>query len=86
MAVTLAGMLHGIDNEIDPGAATTEAVEGRDENLPLKMTDALAATRSSAALKATMGEEFIELYCQHRTAETAAFENHISSREYDWYL
>ena len=33
-----------------------------------------------------MGEEFIELYCQHRAAETAAFENHISSREYDWYL
>ncbi len=86
MAATLAGMLHGIDNEIDPGAATTEAVEGRDESLPLKMSAALAATRSSAALKATLGEQFIELYSQHRAAETAAFENHISSREYDWYL
>lgn len=33
-----------------------------------------------------MGHEFIDLYCRHRAAETLAFENHISAREYDWYL
>jgi len=86
MAVTLAGMLHGIDNEIDPGKATTTGVEGRDQNLPLKMTDALAATGANDALKKIMGEDFIELYCRHRAAENMAFDNHISAREYDWYL
>jgi glutamine synthetase len=86
MAVTLAAMLHGMDNKIDAGDATTEAVQGRDKNLPLKMTEALAATRASEALKVIMGEDFIELYCRHREAEAEAFENHISSREYDWYL
>ncbi len=86
MAVTLAGILHGIENRIDPGAPTTEAVEGRDENLPLKLADALAATAANDALKKTMGTEFIELYCLHRAAEAAAFENFISPREYDWYL
>ena len=86
MAVTLAGMLHGIDNKIDPGKATTTAVEGRDENLPLNMSDALAATAANDALKKIMGENFIELYCHHRAAESLAFDNYISAREYDWYL
>ena len=86
MAVSLAGMLHGIDNRLDPGQPTTEAVEGRDENLPLKMADALAATAASDALKKTMGADFIDLYCYHRAAEAAIFDNYISAREYDWYL
>jgi glutamine synthetase len=86
MAVTLAGMLHGIENSIDPGEPTREAVEGRDQNLPLSMSSALAATGGSDALKKIMGADFIELYCCHRAAEQAAFENYINAREYDWYL
>ena len=86
MAVTLAGMLHGIDNKLDPGKATEQAVVGRGENLPLDMRSALSSTRSSKALADIMGADFIELYCQHRTNETNLFENHINSREYDWYL
>ncbi len=86
MAVSLAGMLHGIDGGIDPGAASTEAVNGPDEKLPLNLADAVAATRADQSLIVAMGVEFIELYCHHRSAETAEFLNHISSREYDWYL
>jgi glutamine synthetase len=86
MAVTLAGMLHGIDGALDPGPATAEAVTGRDESLPLNMADALLATRASDALAAILGAEFIDLYCRHRAAEIAAFDNYISAREYDWYL
>jgi glutamine synthetase len=86
MAATLAGMLHGIENKIDPGDATTAAVTGRDENLPLNMSKALATTFSNAALINTMGSDLVELYCRHRSAETAAFENYINPREYDWYL
>ena len=86
MAATLAGMLHGIRNQGDPGAATTEAVTGRDENLPLNLADALVATRASEELAATLGADFIDLYCRHRAAETEAFHDYISAREYDWYL
>ncbi len=86
MAVTLAGMLHGIEQKIDPGPATEQAVEGRDSKLPLNLADALAATRADRALGKTMGSDFVELYCLHRAAETAAFGNYISAREYDWYL
>ncbi|MCG6889609.1 MAG: glutamine synthetase family protein [Gammaproteobacteria bacterium] len=86
MAVTLAGMLHGIQNKLDPGEATDQAVVGRDESLPLDMRTALARTLDSVELSDIMGREFIELYCRHRAAETTAFENHINAREYDWYL
>ena len=86
MAVTLAGMLHGLEGKLDPGAETTESVVGRDENLPLNMSAALAATRVSEALRNYLGADFVDLYCRHREAEIAAFENFISPREYDWYL
>jgi glutamine synthetase len=86
MAVTLAGMLHGIDNRLDPGPATEQAVAGRDESLPLDIRRALAATAENTALAEIMGSEFIDFYCRHRAAETAEFENHIAAREYDWYL
>ncbi len=86
MAATLTGMLHGIENQLDPGEATTAAVEGRDEHLPLNMSRALQATITSDAMINTLGSQFVELYCRHRSAETAAFENHINPREYDWYL
>jgi glutamine synthetase len=86
MAVTLAGMLHGIEHKIDPGEPSAEAVNGRDESLPLNLHRALAETAASEALAQTLGRDFIDLYCRHREAETAAFQNFISSREYDWYL
>ena len=86
MAVTLAGMLHGIENRLDPGAPTEEAVDGRDESLPLDMKSALASTLDNKALADIMGREFVDLYCRHRNAEAAAFDNYINAREYDWYL
>jgi len=54
--------------------------------LPLDTKSALACTLDNQALAAIMGREFVELYCRHRDAEAAAFENHINAREYDWYL
>jgi glutamine synthetase len=86
MAASLAGILHGIENKLDPGPPTTAAVTGRDENLPLDITKAVAATFDSEVLKNIMGRYFVELYCHHRSAEAAVFQNFISSREYDWYL
>jgi glutamine synthetase len=86
MAVTLAGMLHGISNKLDPGEATDQTATVRDENLPLNIHSALATALSSKALGEVMGQDFIELYCQHRSNETRLFENHINARELDWYL
>ncbi|MCP4187052.1 MAG: glutamine synthetase [Gammaproteobacteria bacterium] len=86
MSITLAGILHGIDQKIDPGKPYNQAVNGRDENLPLSLAAALGATIGNEALMTILGRDFIELYCQQREAETMAFEQYISAREYDWYL
>jgi glutamine synthetase len=86
MAATLAGMLHGINRQLDPGEPTEQAVAGRDDNLPLDMRNALACTLENAALADIMGNQFVEFYCRHRAAETTKFENYVSAREYDWYL
>ncbi len=86
MAVTLAAMLHGIENKIDPGEPSEASINERDENLPLSLPEALAATAASEALNHALGNEFVDFYCRHRAAEWQAFLNFTSRREYDWYL
>jgi glutamine synthetase len=86
MAVSLAGMWHGIEQKLDPGKPIDDSVEGKDENLPLNLASALNTTIGSEALIDILGREFIQLYCQHRESETQAFDQFISPREYDWYL
>jgi len=86
MAVTLAGMWHGMEHKLDPGKAVDDSVEGKDKNLPLNLPSALKTTIGSQALIEAFGENFIELYCQHRESETILLEQSISPREYDWYL
>ncbi len=86
MAITLAAMLHGIQHKLDPGKPYDQAVNGRDENLPLNLTAAISATIGSEALINILGRNFVELYCKHRESETFAFEQYITAREYDWYL
>ena len=86
MAVTLAAMWYGMEQKLDPGKPVDDAVEGKDESLPLNLASALNTTIGSEALIESLGKEFIELYCQHRKSETISFEQFISAREYDWYL
>jgi len=86
MAVTLAGIWHGMEQKIDPGEPSDVAINRKDANLPLSLETALSATIGNEALLKILGKEFVELYCLHRRAETASFERYISHREYDWYL
>jgi len=86
MATSLAGMWHGMEQKIDPGKPTDGLVEEKDENLPLNLASALNATIGNKTLIEIFGRNFIELYCQHREAETFEFAQFISPREYDWYL
>ena len=86
MAVSLAGMLHGMNHRLDPGKPCDGSVENGDEYLPLSLSSALAISMGSEVLIDILGRDFIELYCQHRKADKAAFEQFINAREYDWYL
>jgi glutamine synthetase len=86
MATSLAAMLHGINNKMDPGDASTEAINTISEGLPLDLSSALAVTRNNKAFSDILGSDFVDLYLRHRDAEFQSFGQLINAREYDWYL
>ena len=83
----LAGMLHGLENKIDPSPETVGAPEEMDDSsLPLTLRDAIKATSEGSLLKQYMSEEFVSLYAKHRRGELRYFDHFISQRELSWYL
>jgi glutamine synthetase len=87
LAVLLAGIHHGLTGEIDPGPAWQgSACEEVDDDIPADLPAALARLRESAILKSYLGETYVDLYCATKQAELASFMDHITRREYEWYL
>ena len=85
LAAILAGMYHGMKNQLDPGAATNfDATQA--SGLPQDMISAIEVSKQENALSSYLGADFIQLYCAQKYSELKAFENEISAREYDWYL
>ena len=87
LATALAGIHHGITNEIAP----PPAFEGNagfafDQDLPFRPRPALARLVESEVLTDYLGPEYPRLYAACKTKELEAFERHIGTREYDWYL
>ncbi len=87
IAAVLAGMHHGIENRLDPGAVHTgNAGAEIDPNLPLTPWDSLKALRAATILPRWLGADYPEIYASVKEAEFAAFLQSISRREYEWYL
>ncbi len=87
LATVLAGIHHGITNEIAP----PPAFEGNagfafDEGLPFRPRPALARLLESEVLAEYFGADYPGLYAACKSAELDAFETHIGAREYAWYL
>ena len=87
LAAILAGLHHGITNEIDPGPASDgNACETVDPDLPLDVPSALARLESSKILGDYLGEDYLEVYAATKRNEYRDFMNAITAREYAWYL
>ena len=87
LAALLAGIHHGLSGEIDPGPPWQgSACEEADADIPFALPAALARLRASTTLNAYLGERYVELYCATKEAELASFMDHITAREYQWYL
>ncbi len=87
LAVLLAGVHHGLSEKIDPGPMWQgSACEEVDEQIPFDLPSALARLRGSAILGSYLGDPYVELYCATKEAELASFLDHITPREYQWYL
>jgi glutamine synthetase len=87
VAAILAGMLHGIERRLDPGApATTDVSAKIDPKMPLLWHEAIARLRKARILPDYLGAEYIALYADAKAAELAKFNNAISPQEHAWYL
>ncbi|MCP5151241.1 MAG: glutamine synthetase [Ectothiorhodospiraceae bacterium] len=87
LAAILAGMHHGITHRVDPGAPWSGNVCGEvDPEMPREWAVALQRFSGSTILREYLGADYVDLYCATKNAERLRFLEHISRREYDWYL
>jgi glutamine synthetase len=87
IAAVLAGMHHGIENRLDPGAVHTgNAGSEIDPGLPLTPWDSLNALRAATILPRWLGADYPAIYASVKEAEFAAFMQTTSRQEYQWYL
>jgi glutamine synthetase len=87
VAAILAGMLHGIERKLDPGAPATTDVSARIEpKMPFLWHEAIAKMRKAKILPEYLGAEYLALYADAKEAELMKFGKAISPQEYEWYL
>ena len=87
LAAVLARVHHGITNQLDPGEPTNEnACDVVDPELPLSWASAIDRTQSSTLMIDYLTKECVDLYCETKRGEMKSLMEHISPREYEWYL
>ena len=84
----LAGILHGLDNQIDPGPETTGNGYEDDaaSTMPRDWGAAIRAAEGSAFLKAALGEDMHRTFTAVKAAELARVARTISEVDFDLYL
>jgi glutamine synthetase len=87
LAAILAGMLHGIDDRVDPGPpAIGNAGAEVDPDLPLECMRALDRLESATILARYIDSGYLKTYVEAKRLEIASLGNWISPREYHFYL
>jgi len=89
IAAVLAGALHGIENEIDPGApiegdAYSEGNAGM--ALPNRWEQATDLLENSEQMKALLSDTFVRVYCSAKQQEQQRLLSIISDVEYEAYV
>ena len=88
-ATVLAGMLHGIDNRIDPGPETTGNAYAEDADgpeIPRDWGSAIRAATGSQFLKDALGEDMHRTFTAVKAAEYARVARTVSDVDFDLYL
>jgi glutamine synthetase len=86
-AVVLAGVLRGIEAQLDPGTPTTgNGYEQAQATLPNDWRAAIDAAERSAFLRAALGDAFLDSYIAIKRQEWDKFNARVSEADYEWYL
>ncbi len=87
LAVILAGMLHGIEEGLDPGPASSgNAGESVDPTLPRTLASALDQLASNQVLQRYLSPDYLRLYHATKATEAEKFAQIVAKQEYEWYL
>lgn len=90
MAALIAGMCHGIEQQLDPGAPVVgngyeaEAVDAAP--MPSNWFAAVDRFAASEVLKEHLGARFVEMYAIVKRTEQERFFATVPTLDYDWYL
>jgi len=86
-AAILAGIHHGIREQIDPGAAIVgNGYEQATEFLPTDWLTALRALEGSAWAREALGEEFLKVFLAIKKTEYRQFMAEVGEQDWRWYL
>jgi glutamine synthetase len=87
-AIVLAGMLYGIEREIDPGPPIegNGYAQASPDDLPLQWCAALERAARSDFLTDALGREFLDVFLAVKRRESEKFGALVSDRDYEWYL
>ena len=86
-ATVLAGIHHGLTNELDPGPPITgNCYDQHAPTLPGHWLDALRAFDDAALLPGYLGAKYCRVFSLCKWHEFKAFNARITPTEYDWYL
>ncbi len=87
MASILAGVLHGLENDLVPSeAATGNNNTVHDPAFPASFLDALDATQGDEVLAGLFGRCYLNFYVDLKRKELAGFLGEYSEKEYQWFL
>lgn len=90
LAAMLAGVHHGMVNQIDPGPAVVgdgyKAAAQSPHQVPGNWYAAIEALDASAIMRDYLGTRFVDMYCAVKRTEQDRFYSEVTSQDYDWYL
>jgi glutamine synthetase len=87
VAAVMAGIHHGIANQLDPGPMVAEKQSVEYEvTLPVRWSKSLDAFHAGQVLPRYFGEEYHQLFEACRREESGLFHAQVSNRDYEWYL
>jgi glutamine synthetase len=87
LAWILAGMLHGLENKLEPPAVLTGNAYLQDgEPLPITWVEAIDRFSRSEFARICLGEKFVKLFTVVKRAEMEEFNSHVTPLEIARYL
>jgi glutamine synthetase len=87
VAALLAGIHHGLSEQVEPGPVTPESAQiAYQATVPVRWTQALDAFDAGTLLPRYIGEPYRDLFARCRREEEGNYNAEIPTKDFDWYL